>query len=68
LPYELTMLILAFVGHWPDVVFLSLRQATLRVAMLPNPLAKPARWATPRVEALAPHGRLSPRSVKHSKQ
>jgi len=59
---------ISLVAHRYDVESLSVRRAAQPVAMPPNRQAGREHYANPPAEALAPHGRLSPHLVKHSRQ
>jgi hypothetical protein len=51
-----------------DAESLSVRRAAQPFATPPNRPAGREHYANPPAEALAPHGRLSPHLVKHSRQ
>jgi hypothetical protein len=59
---------ISLVAHRYDVGSLSVRRAALPFAMPPNRLEEREHYANPPSEALAPHGRLFPHLVKHSRQ
>ena len=58
---------ISLVAHRYDAESLSVRRAALPFAMPPNRPEEREHYANPPAEALAPHGRLFPHLVKHSR-